>query len=84
MEDSLTVPSLPWSKTVEVDAREGVLFIVADVPLSSQPPAADLALGCRITVNGMVAVAEQAMSPGWFAHCSTTLQRVFKASTAPV
>jgi len=78
----LTVSGLPWSKTVEVNAREGLLFINATVPSLSQPSAAGLSLGCRITVNGMVAVAAEARAPDWGARCETTLQRAFKASPA--
>ena len=80
LEDSPTLSRLPWSKTVDVNAREGELFVHATVPFSSYPSAAATHLGCRITVNGLVVVAAAAQAPLWDANCWTTLQRAFKAA----
>jgi hypothetical protein len=79
IEDSLTASSLPWSKTVEINDREGLLFVNATAP---SLPGKGSPLGCRITVNGTVADADDAGAPDWGARCETTLQRALKASTS--
>jgi hypothetical protein len=78
MEESLTVPTLPWTKTVQVRTHEGPLYLYATVGDFREPdPAGGKSISCRIAVDGQV--VEQS-APGPLARCWTTLQRVFKAN----
>jgi hypothetical protein len=72
------VSRLPWSTTMHIPSREGVLFLNAGIPVVPEPPAASTSFTCRIAVNGHVVATGQADSSIWDAQCRTTLQQVFR------
>ena len=80
-EKDLTVSRLPWSATVHVPSREGVLWLDAHVPYLGPPPA-DATLNCRIAVDGHVVDTGQIEQSLWDVQCRTTLQQVFNPPPA--
>jgi hypothetical protein len=72
-EGSLEGPvKTPWSKTIEVKAKQGVINLIV--------PAFDGTVTCRILAAGKVVEEQTARSDELAARCMTTPQRVFPAS----
>ncbi|BCJ52184.1 hypothetical protein Asp14428_36590 [Actinoplanes sp. NBRC 14428] len=74
--DPVSSGTLPWSKTVEITAVEGVLFVNAPAYAAgvSDPNGS---LSCRVTVDGLVVEQDGPSSTG--PRCWTTVQRALKA-----
>ena len=76
-EKQINVSRLPWSTTVHLPTREGLLILAADVTDHPRSPAPSTSMACRIAVNGHVVDTEQVEPSLWMVQCKTTLQRFF-------
>jgi len=76
-EKQIKVSHLPWSTTVHLPTREGLVFLNAEVTDHPQSHTPSTSVACRISVNGHVVDTEQIEPSLWMAQCKTTLQRFF-------